>query len=353
MKIYKIAIIKGDGIGPEIIEQSELVLKNVSQKHSFELLFDYAPMGGEAIDLYGVPLPDDTLTLCKHSDAVLLGAVGGSKWDSLSGNLRPEAGLLGIRKGLELYSNLRPATVFEGMEEASPLKNEIVKGLDLLIVRELTGGIYFGKSGQTDDCAYDTECYSISEIERIAHSAFQSAQNRRKKLCSVDKSNVLESSRLWRRVVCSVSSDYPDVELSHMYVDNCAMQLVRNPSQFDVIVTNNMFGDILSDEASQISGSIGLLPSASLGSKGIGLYEPIHGSAPDIAGLNIANPVGAILSCAMMCRYSLNQADAADDIERSVKKVLKTHRTPDIHTKNTIKISCTEMGKLIAEKIKF
>lgn len=356
MEKYKIVLLKGDGIGPEIVNEAVKVLDKTSEKFGFQVNYDEALLGGCAIDATGVPLPQETIDKCKAADSVLLGAVGGSKWDTLPGNLRPEAGLLGIRGALGLFANLRPAVIFEPLKEASPLKDEIIgKALDIMVVRELTGGIYFGERGRKEvngnAAAYDTEMYTVPEIERIARVAFDLAMKRNKKLTSVDKANVLESSRLWRETVIRVSAEYPEVELNHMYVDNCAMQLVRNPGQFDVIVTSNIFGDILSDEASMISGSIGMLASASLNGNQSGLYEPIHGSAPDIAGLGIANPIATILSVAMMLRFSLNQPEAAEAIENAVNKILLTHRTPDIYTEGTTKVSCSEMGNLICELI--
>jgi 3-isopropylmalate dehydrogenase len=315
-------------------------------------------MGGCAIDAYGEPLPAKTLESARNSDAVLMGAVGGPKWDNLPGSLRPEAGLLGIRGGLGLFANLRPAVIYDALKEASPLKTEIIdNGVDILVVRELTGGIYFGKRGREnegsgDEAAYDTDKYSRREIERIARIGFEAARKRRKVLTSVDKANVLESSRLWREVVIGLSAEYPDVTLNHMYVDNAAMQLIRKPDQFDVIVTSNMFGDILSDEASMITGSIGMLPSASLGSGSLGLYEPIHGSAPDIAGQDKANPIATILSIAMMLRYSLKLEEPAKDIENAVNKVLeKGYRTGDIMSEGCILVGTREMGRLIVEEI--
>lgn len=343
---YKVTVLEGDGIGPEITRQAVRALKTAANLCGFSVETENALIGGAAIDACGSPLPDDTLNLCKVSDAVLLGAVGGPKWDSLSGDKRPEKGLLAIRGGLELFANLRPAVVYPALRGASPLKDEILgDGLDLLIVRELTGGIYFGdrgcgqKNGRINadgavngyKFAFDTEAYNEVEIRRICEVAFNLAQKRGKRLCSVDKANVLESSRLWRETAIKLAEKYPDVELSHMYVDNAAMQLVRAPRQFDVIVTSNMFGDILSDEASQITGSIGMLPSASLGEGRLGLYEPVHGSAPDIAGKNIANPIATILSAAMMLRYSLERPDAAEIIENAVSNVLDSGaRTADI-----------------------
>lgn len=357
MKTYNIVLLKGDGIGPEIIDQTLKTLDRVADRFGFSFCFTEALLGGVAIDATGVPLPDETLALCKKADAVLLGAVGGFKWETLPGHLRPEAGLLALRAGLELYANLRPARIFEPLRAASPLRDDIIgKALDILVVRELTGGIYFGARGRCDEngiaSAYDTEKYSVPEIERIARRGFEVAMNRTKKLCSVDKANVLESSRLWRETVIKVAAEYPDVELSHMYVDNCAMQLVRNPSQFDVIVTSNIFGDILSDEASMISGSIGMLASASLGDTQNGLYEPIHGSAPDITGQDLANPLATILSAAMMLRYSFGQSEAADVIEAAVASVLDDgYRTADIYTEGSKKVGCTKMGDLVAERI--
>lgn len=356
---YRIAVIKGDGIGPEIVDQAIAVLDAISEKCGISFTFSEVLMGGCAIDEYGVPLPESTLEICKESDSVLLGAVGGPKWEGLPGDRTPEAGLLGIRAGLGLYANLRPAVIYEALREASPLKPEIVGGkIDILVVRELTGGIYFGERGRNgkgtpDEWAYDTERYSVPEIERIARIAFEAASKRRGIVTSVDKANVLESSRLWREVVTRVSRDYPGVALNHMYVDNAAMQLVRNPGQFDVIVTTNMFGDILSDEASMITGSIGMLPSASLGSGKPGLYEPIHGSAPDIAGQDKANPIATILSAAMMLRYSLGENAAADLIENAAVKVLeKGYRTPDIASFGGTVTGTKEMGRLIAEEVR-
>lgn len=356
MNNYKIVLLKGDGIGPEIVDEAVKVLNKTAEKFNFTVEYDEALLGGCAIDATGVPLPEETVAKCKQADSVLLGAVGGPKWDTLPGNLRPEAGLLGIRGALGLFANLRPAVIFEPLKGASPIKDEIIgKALDIMVVRELTGGIYFGERGRKEvngnPAAYDTEMYTVPEIERIARVAFDMAMKRNKKLTSVDKANVLESSRLWRETVINVAKEYPQVELNHMYVDNCAMQLVRNPGQFDVIVTSNIFGDILSDEASMISGSIGMLASASLNDKKSGLYEPIHGSAPDIAGQGIANPLATILSVSMMLRYSLNQADAADAIESAVNSVLKTNRTADIYTEETQKVSCKQMGDLVCNAL--
>ena len=356
MADYKITLLKGDGIGPEIVNQAVKVLDCGAEKFGFGVTYDEALLGGCAIDATGVPLPDETVAKCKASDSVLLGAVGGPKWDSQPGNNRPEAGLLGIRGALGLFANLRPSVIFGPLKSASPIKDEIIGGnLDVMIVRELTGGIYFGERGRKEvngqPAAWDTEMYTIGEVERIARVAFDLAMKRNKKLTSVDKANVLESSRLWRETVKRVAEDYPEVELNHMYVDNCAMQLVRNPRQFDVILTSNIFGDILSDEASMIAGSIGMLASASLSGSKLGLYEPIHGSAPDIAGQNIANPLATILSVAMMLRYSLDQSEAADAIEAAVAKVLETYRTPDIYEEGFTKVGCDEMGDRVCEAL--
>ena len=352
MADYKITLLRGDGIGPEIVDQAVKVLNKAADKFGFGVTYDEALLGGCAIDATGVPLPEETVAKCKASDSVILGAVGGPKWDDQPGSNRPEAGLLGIRGALGLFANLRPSVIFGPLKSASPIKDEIIgDNMDIMIVRELTGGIYFGERGKSEDAAWDTEKYSVAEIERIARVAFDMAMKRNKKLTSVDKANVLESSRLWRKTVIEVSKEYPEVELNHMYVDNCAMQLVRNPKQFDVIVTSNIFGDILSDEASMIAGSIGMLASASLSGGKLGLYEPIHGSAPDIAGLGIANPLATILSVAMMLRYSLGQPQAADAIEAAVSEVLKTNRTPDIYEDGMNKVSCSQMGDLVCEAL--
>ncbi len=352
MKNYKIVVLKGDGIGPEIVDEALKVLNKAGEKFGFSFAYDYQLLGGCAIDATGVPFPKETETACKAADAVLLGAVGGPKWDDQPGNNRPEKGLLAIRGALGLFANLRPAKIFAPLRHASPLKDEIVQGgLDILIVRELTGGIYFGKRGTYEKdgvtSAFDTEEYSVPEIERIVRAGFEYAMKRGKKLTCVDKANVLDSSRLWRKVAESVKADYPEVELSYMYVDNCAMQLVRNPAQFDTIVTSNIFGDILSDEASMISGSIGMLASASLAEGTFGLYEPIHGSAPDIAGQGVANPLATILSAAMMLRYTFGEMQAAEAIEHAVDAALAQARTPDIYEDGFKKVSTSEMGDLV------
>jgi len=354
-----IAVIKGDGIGPEIVLGAIKVLDVISKKYDFPLTYTDVLMGGIAIDKTGVPLPQETIDTCKNSDAVLLGSVGGPKWDKLPGHLRPEAGLLGIRKALEVFANLRPAILFPQLKEASALKPEILKGnINIMVIRELTGGIYFGERSRIDldgggQKAWDTMAYSTYEIERIAKVGFETARKRTKKLTLVDKANVLESSRLWREVVLNMATDYPDVTLEVQLVDSCAMQLIRNPSQFDTILTENMFGDILSDEASMLTGSLGMLPSASLGNTSLGIYEPIHGSAPDIAGLDIANPIATIMSAAMMLRYSFNMEDAAKDIEDAVSKVLdKNYRTVDIMGPGMKSVGTIEMSNLIAKEIK-
>lgn len=354
---YKITVLSGDGIGPEVVEQAVGVLKTVGCRLGIQFQFDYELMGGCAIDACGQALPEATLKACRESDAVLLGAVGGPKWEGLPGGKGPEAGLLGIRAGLGLFANLRPAVIYKALSAASPLKPEIIgENIDILVVRELTGGIYFGERGRTREdgveAAFDTEKYNACEIERIARIAFSAAGKRRGVVTSVDKANVLESSRLWRDVVTRVSKDYPGIALNHLYVDNAAMQLVRNPGQFDVIVTSNLFGDILSDEASMITGSIGMLPSASLGNGSLGLYEPIHGSAPDIAGKDMANPIATILSAGMLLRYSLNETNAAERIEYAVKNVLdRGYRTADISSEGCKTVGTREMGRLVAEVI--
>lgn len=352
----KIAVIRGDGIGPEIVNEALKVLDRVSKKYGHSFEYVDADMGGCAIDKYGDPLPQHELDKCLAADSVLLGAVGGPKWDSVPGNMRPEKGLLRIRAGMGVYSNNRPAKIWPQLAKASPLKPEIVeKGIDFIIVRELIGGVYFGEHKtyeQGEKISEDVMKYSESEIERIGRIGFETARKRRKKLCSVEKSNVLDTSRLWKSVMHRLAAEYPDVELSDMLVDNCAMQIVKNPAQFDVIVTENMFGDILSDEASMITGSIGMIPSSSLGATSNGLYEPIHGSAPDIAGQDKANPIGTILSAAMMLRYSFDMPKEADDIENAVSKVLdRGYRTGDIMSEGMKLVGCREMGDLIADEI--
>ena len=357
-----ITLINGDGIGPEIVREAKKVLEAVSQKYNHEFIYTDIDMGGCSIDKYGVPLTDEAIEIAKSADAVLLGAVGGnvgnSKWYDVAPNLRPEAGLLKIRKELGLFANLRPALLYKELADACPLKTEISKaGFDMVIVRELTGGLYFGEryTKEIDGVrtAVDTLVYNENEIRRVAKAAFDIASKRRKKVISVDKANVLDSSRLWRNVVEEVAKDYKDITLEHMLVDNAAMQLVMNPGQFDVVLTENMFGDILSDEASMITGSIGMLPSASLNESKLGLYEPSHGSAPDIAGKNIANPIATVLSAAMLLRYSLGLDKEAGDIENAVEKVLKDgFRTVDIYTEGMNKLSTSQMGDKIVEYIK-
>ena len=356
MKQYKIGLLRGDGIGPEIVDSAVRVLKAVGGK--FDLSFTFTPylIGGAAIDACGQPLPEETVKGCLASDSVLLGAVGGPKWDTLPGHLRPEKALLGIRAAMGLFTNLRPAKLYPALKDDCPLRADIVaNGFDIMIVRELTGGIYFGERGYREgkygEEAYDTESYSRMEIERIVRVAFETARKRRKKLTSIDKANVLETSRLWRKIVHEIAAEYTDVEVSDMLVDNAAMQLVKNPSQFDVIVTSNMFGDILSDEASQITGSIGMLPSASLSGETRGLYEPIHGSAPDIAGQNKANPIATILSAAMMLLYAFNESAAADAIVNAVDKVLNAgYRTADLRGGENA-LSTVEMTDKIIENL--
>ena len=356
-----IAVIPGDGIGPEIVREARKVLDKVAKKYGHEFSYTELLMGGCSIDAYGVPLTDETLETAKKSDSVLLGAVGGnvgnSKWYDVAPNLRPEAGLLAIRKGLGLFANIRPAYLYDELKAACPLKEEVIgEGFDMVIMRELTGGLYFGKrhTEEVDGLrqATDSLVYNENEIRRIAIKAFEIARKRRSNVISVDKANVLDSSRLWRAVVNEVSKDYPDVTLSHMLVDNCAMQLVMNPGQFDVILTENMFGDILSDEASMITGSIGMLPSASLSESSLGLYEPSHGSAPDIAGKDLANPIATILSAAMLLRYSFDMDEEANAVENAVKKVLKDgYRTVDIMSEGCTQVGTTKMGDLIAERL--
>jgi len=349
----KIALVKGDGIGPDIIDEAVKVLDATAAKFNFSVEYKEALAGGCAIDKFGEPLPKKSLDICLASDSVLLGAVGGPKWDNVESNLRPEKALLGLRAGMNLFCNLRPAIMYPQLKAACPLKDEIVaNGLDIMVVRELTGGIYFGKRGSDENSAFDTLAYSIPEIERIVKIAFETAMVREKKLTSVDKANILNSSQLWRSVVERIAKDYPEVAVNHLYVDNAAMQLVRDPNQFDTIVTTNMFGDILSDEASQITGSIGMLPSASIGTGTLGMYEPIHGSAPDIATMDLANPIATILSVAMMLRYSFKMEVEAKAIEEAVGKVLDCdYRTGDIYTKGMKKVGTKEMGDLIAAAI--
>lgn len=362
--MYKIAVLKGDGIGPEIVEQALNVLKSVGDVFDIKFEFQEALIGGCAYEKHAKPLPDETIDVAKNSDAVLLGAVGDWKYDKLEPQLRPERALLGIRKELNLFANLRPVVIFDELISSSALKPEIIKGTDIVIVRELTGDVYFGtpkgievrvdENGNGVRYGYNNMIYSEKEIERIAHVAFKTALSRNKKLCSVDKANVLDVSRLWREIMIDVSKQYPDVELTHMYVDNAAMQLIANPLQFDTIVTGNIFGDILSDEASMISGSLGLLPSASMSYDGaVALYEPIHGSAPDLKGLNVANPIATILSAAMMMKYSFKNNEAYDLIFNAVKSVLKDgYRTKDIFNDGDKLVSTCQMGELIIGKIK-
>lgn len=354
----RIALIPGDGIGPEIVAQAKAVLDRVAEIFGYEFTYTEVSMGGNAIDRYGDPLPQEMLDKCLASDSVLLGAVGGPKWNGVPGPQRPEKGLLRLRAGMGVYSNNRPAKIWPQLASASPLKPEIVEGgIDFLIVRELIGGIYFGKHETViengEPVAIDELRYTESEIRRIGRIGFETAQKRNHKLCSVEKSNVLDSSRLWKKVMHQLAAEYPDVELSDMLVDNCAMQIVKDPSQFDVIVTENMFGDILSDEASMITGSIGMIPSSSLGDGTRGLYEPIHGSAPDIAGKDIANPIGTILAAAMMLRYSFDMAAEADCIESAVSAVLEAgYRTGDIFSPGCTQVGCREMGRLVTEHLK-
>jgi 3-isopropylmalate dehydrogenase len=350
MKKYKICLIKGDGIGPEIIDEAVKVLDAVASCEDFDFVYEESLMGGCAYDITGDPLPNETISTAMNSDAVLFGAIGGEKWDTLPREKRPESGLLRFRKELGVFANLRPAVVYDELINASSLKPEIVKGVDLMVVRELIGGIYFGEPiGRDENRGFNTLVYTREEFERIAHVAFKIAMERDKRVCSIDKANVLDVSQLWREVVEEVAKEYPEVTLSHMYVDNAAMQLIRDPKQFDVMLTGNIFGDILSDEASMLSGSIGLLPSASVGNK-IGVYEPIHGSAPDIAGQGIANPIATISSASMMLRYALGENDAADKIDAAVKLALSEgYRTKDLAQFDAKEIcSTSEMGSIIA-----
>ena len=348
---YKIGVIKGDGIGPEIIDEAIKVLDAVSVTQGFNLKYEEMLLGGAAIDDTGVPLPEETIQGVKKCDAILFGAIGGPKWDNLERHLRPESGLLGLRKEMGTFANLRPAMVYDELVNASSLKPEVIQGVDIMVVRELTGGIYFGQPRELhEDKAFNTMVYTREEVKRIAIVAFDIAMKREKRICSVDKANVLEVSQFWREIVEEVAVDYPEVELSHMYVDNAAMQLIRDPKQFDVILTGNIFGDILSDAASMLSGSIGLLPSASTG-KGVGLFEPIHGSAPDIAGQGIANPLATISSASMLLRYALGENEAADKIDDAIKKALSEgYRTGDLGDYDAKEIvTCTEMGDIVAD----
>lgn len=353
-KHYRITLLPGDGIGPEIMAVAVAVLKRVGEQLDIQFDFQEALIGGAAIDATGTPLPDETLTTCKSSDAVLLAAIGGYKWDTLPNSQRPERGLLGLRAGLGLFANLRPAKILPQLIDASTLKREVIEGVDIMVVRELTGGIYFGQprgifaSETGEKRGVNTMVYDEGEIERIGRVAFETARKRGKKLCSVDKSNVLDVSQLWRDRITQLAAEYPDVELSHLYVDNAAMQLVRNPRQFDTIVTGNLFGDILSDEAAMLTGSIGMLPSASLGASGPGVFEPVHGSAPDIAGQDKANPIAQVLSAAMMLRYGLDEPEASDRIEQAVMQVLDAgYRTGDIMSEGMKAVGCQAMGEAL------
>ncbi|KAF7012537.1 hypothetical protein CFC21_026719 [Triticum aestivum] len=355
---YSITLLPGDGIGPEVVAVAKDVLSVAGSKEGVELRYQEMLMGGAALDAAGVPLPDETLAAARASDAILLGAIGGYKWDNNEKHLKPETGLLNIRAGLGVFANLRPATVLPQLVDASTLKKEVAEGVDIMVVRELTGGIYFGKprgfgtNDKGEETGFNTEIYSVAEIDRIARVAFEVARKRGGKLCSVDKANVLEASMLWRKRVTAIASEFPDVELSHMYVDNAAMQLVRNPKQFDTIVTNNIFGDILSDEASMITGSIGMLPSASVGESGPGLFEPIHGSAPDIAGQDKANPLATILSAAMLLKYGLGVESAAKRIEAAVTETLDNgFRTGDIYSPGTTLVGCKQMGEEVLKAL--
>lgn len=356
---YKIAVIKGDGIGPEIVTEAMHTLTAVGEKFGHRFVFDEVLAGGCSIDANGVPLTDETIAACKAADSVLLGAVGGPKWDNVSSAMRPEKALLGLRAALGLFANIRPATMYRALADACPIKKEIIgDGFDIVVCRELTGDVYFGKHyRKQSDCGWgemgcDDMNYSVYEVERIARRAFEMARVRSKKVTSVDKANVLETSRVWRETVTRVAAEYPDVTLNHMYVDNAAMQLVHDPSQFDVLLTGNLFGDILSDEASMITGSIGMLPSASIGESGRGMYEPIHGSAPDIAGKGVANPIATILSCAMMLRYSFGLTAEASAIEAAVEKALDDgYRTADIAAPGMPVLSTSEMGRIIRENL--
>ncbi len=351
-----ILVLPGDGIGPEVCDEAIKVLKHLNDIYKLDIVIEESAVGGSAYEEFGNPLPEDTLKAAKGADAILLGAVGGPKWDNIDYELRPERALLGLRAELDLFANLRPAILSKYLSDSSSLKSDKVQDLNLLIVRELTGGIYFGEPrgrSKSGDSAFNTMIYSRTEIRRIGRISFEAAQKRNKTLCSVDKANVLEVSVLWREVISELSEEYPDVELSHMLVDNAAMQLVRDPQQFDVIVTGNLFGDILSDIAAMLTGSIGMLPSASLNSENKGMYEPVHGSAPDISGKEIANPIAAILSVAMMLKYSFNMNEASSAIENSIEEVLSEgYRTYDLEGSKKNKLSTSEMGNKIIEKIK-
>ena len=355
-KKNNILVLPGDGIGPEVCNEAIKVLNHLNDIYKLDILIEESAVGGSAYEEFGNPLPEDTLKAAKEADAILLGAVGGPKWDNIDYELRPERALLGLRAELDLFANLRPAILSKYLSDSSSLKSDKVQDLNLLIVRELTGGIYFGEPrgrSKSGDSAFNTMIYSKTEIARIGRIAFEAAQKRNKNLCSVDKANVLEVSVLWREVISELSEEYPDVELSHMLVDNAAMQLVRDPKQFDVIVTGNLFGDILSDIAAMLTGSIGMLPSASLNSENKGMYEPVHGSAPDISGKELANPIAAILSVAMMLKYSFNMNEASSSIENSIQEVLSEgYRTYDLEGSKENKLSTSEMGNKIIEKIK-
>ncbi len=357
MRQHRIVLLPGDGIGPEITAVTKDLLKAVSQKHGFKLIFDEKPIGGSAVDLSGSPLPEETLTACKRSDAVLLSAIGSPKHDSLPREQRPETGLLELRSGLKLFANIRPVKIWRSLIQSSTLKEKVISNVDLIVVRELTGGIYFGKpKGRIEidkgERGFNTMTYSTEEIDRITNIAFDLAKNRKRKVCSVDKANVLEVSQLWRDRVNFIAKNQKDIELTHMYVDNAAMQLIKDPQQFDVILTGNLFGDILSDEAAMITGSIGMLPSASLSKNGPGLFEPVHGSAPDIAGKNKANPMAMVLSAAMMLRIGLNEKEAADNIEEAVNKVLNAGlRTTDLMSEGFKEMSCKDIGQELQKAI--
>jgi 3-isopropylmalate dehydrogenase len=353
-KPYRVTLLPGDGIGPEILEVAVEVLKVIGRKFDLQFTFRSAKIGGAAIDETGSPLPPETLSTCRDSDAVLLAAIGGPRWDRLPRHQRPETGLLGLRAGLNLFANLRPAKILPQLLDASSLKREVVEGVDILVVRELTGGIYFGEpkgifeTGSGEKRGLNTMVYGSSEIDRVARVAFELARQRSRKLCSVDKANVLDVSQLWRERVTATGENYPEVELSHLYVDNAAMQLIRSPKQFDTIVTGNLFGDILSDEAAMLTGSIGMLPSASLGEDGAGVFEPVHGSAPDIAGRDLANPLAQVLSAAMMLEYGLKEPEAAGAIEKAVASVLDLgYRTRDIFSEGTLLTGCRGMGEAL------